>query len=140
MRTTLSQLVLVARMTSALRPSYRAVLDAIWERKPFGADQAMSLADVQEWCRLHGIEISDRVVKAAVKELIEVYGVPIGARRQAPCGYYLIVAPEDIQKALDPLVGEIRSLVKRCKALDPDTIYMRQVLGQLEVEFGATAQ
>lgn len=140
MRSTLAQLVYFARMTSAMRPSYRAVLDALWERKPFGANQAMSLADVQEWCRLHGCVVSDRLIKAAVKELIEKYHIPIGASRQAPVGYFLIVSDEDAQKAVNHLEAEALSLLRRCRVLSPKSDYGRQLLGQLEVEFSAQAQ
>lgn len=78
--------------------------------------------------------LSERAVKAAVKALLEDHDVAIGSSRGKDHGYFLIVNDAAAAAATRPLLAEIRSLARRCRALDPRTSrYLRGLLGQMEV-------
>jgi hypothetical protein len=78
--------------------------------------------------------LSERSVKAAVKDLVETHSIAIGSARGKDHGYFLIVTDGAAQAATRPLLAEIRSLARRCRALDPRTNrYLRGLLGQMEV-------
>lgn len=76
--------------------------------------------------------LSDRAVKQLAKDLLEGYGVPIGAHRQPPYGYFLCVTPEDYAVARRPYHQEVLSLLRRLKALTPDQRLL-ELYGQLEL-------
>jgi hypothetical protein len=78
------------------------------------------------------LQVSPREVKSLAKELTERYGVPIGARRQPPYGYFLCVTPEDYAAARRPYLNEVLSLLRRLKALNPDQRLL-ELYGQLEL-------
>jgi hypothetical protein len=107
----------------------RLVLDALEGR--LGAASAMSIAEMQRQlaCDGHGA-LSDRDIKAAVKELVEEGGVPVGSSRSKPFGYFLIVSDEDAEIAVRPLLGELKSIAGRIRKLSPKTDYVRHLLGQ----------
>lgn len=63
------------------------------------------------------VGMSPRDVKAAIKSLIEDFGIPIGASRGKPCGYFLIVTPDNLEQALRPLKHELESLARRVRKL-----------------------
>ena len=77
-----------------------------------GAEQALPLRTIST-----RLGMSQRAVKAAVKSLIEDFKLPIGASRQEPYGYFLIVTPEDLKKALGPLAHELESIAVRLDVL-----------------------
>jgi len=79
------------------------------------------------------IFLHPRTVKAAIKQLIETHGIAIGATRGAEHGYFFITTDEQAQKAVEPLLSEIRSLAIRVRALSPSTPYIQHLLGQMEV-------
>jgi hypothetical protein len=125
--------VLLALHDQALDPCSRAVL---WRlREAAGRAQAVSIAAMQSgWASAGNKVYTDREVKAAVKLLLEERGVPIGSSRSGLHGYYLLVTPEDIDHAQRPLVGEIRSLARRLRAIDPKSEISRALCGQLGIE------
>jgi hypothetical protein len=49
-------------------------------------------------------------------------------------GTYLLCTPDDIDEAQRPLVGEIRSLARRLRAIDPKSEISRALCGQLGIE------
>lgn len=100
-----------------------------------GRDKALSIAAMQGAWDYAGQHIwSERVVKAAVKELLEDCGVPIGSsRRSGNSGYYLISSCADLEAAERPLKGEVLSLLKRLRTINPRTDFCRHLAGQFEI-------
>lgn len=99
-----------------------------------GCSDRVSLFSLQSELERRGLLFSPRLIKRAIKELIETHGIAIGAARQANRGGYFFVATDaQAQKAVVPLMGEIRSLAKRIRALSPATPYIQHLLGQMEV-------
>jgi biotin operon repressor len=78
------------------------------------------------------LKVSPREVKQLAKTLTEQHGVPIGARRQPPYGYFLCVTPDDYAAARRPYLNEVLSLLRRLKALNPDQRLL-ELYGQLEL-------
>jgi hypothetical protein len=114
-------------------PSFvRAVLRALLD---LSSVEAVSLFQIQDHLdRRYRTIVSPRLVKRAIKELIETYGIAIGAGRgTATHGYYFILSDKQAQEAVVPLLGEIRSLAKRVRCLSPNTPYIQHLLGQMEV-------
>ena len=62
--------------------------------------------------------MSPRMIKRTMKSLIEDFGLPIGGSREKPFGYFLIVAPDDLRRALRPLAHEMRSMRRRMDSLE----------------------
>jgi hypothetical protein len=104
-------------------------------RNRIGRAQALTIFGLQHIWRLREEKVwSDRDVKAAVKELVEERGVPIGSARSGLAGYFLCVSAEDIDAAERPLLGEVRSLAKRLRAMNPKSEISRAICGQLGIE------
>lgn len=117
---------------TAMSPCARAVLLRI--RDAAGRERAVSIYALQAYWRLHGMKVyCDREVKAAVKELLEERRVPVGSARSGACGYFLLISPEDIDQAERPLVGEIRSLARRLRAINAKSEISRILCGQLGI-------
>jgi hypothetical protein len=77
--------------------------------------------------------MSAREVKEAVKSLIEDFKLPIGGSRQKPYGYFLIVTADDLEQALRPLTGEIRSMARRVRALTSEQ-QLGEIFNQVRME------
>lgn len=82
------------------------------------------------------LKTTEREVKQHAKTLTEEFGIPIGASRQQPHGYYLCVTAEDYAAACRPYIHEVQSLVRRLHALHP-TPRLSEILGQLQLELDA---
>lgn len=103
-----------------------------------GRQNALSIADMQRLMQRRGGYVwSDRVIKAAVKNLVEERGLPIGSSRcsDAP-GYFYAVETADLEAAERPLRGEIISLAKRIRAFNPRSDFARHLAGQQELTGG----
>lgn len=88
-------------------------------RRHRGAADPITIAQLQKNLR-HGPDdrlTSPRLVKDSIKQLIEVFGIPIGASRRPPAGYFLIVTPADAEAAARPLLAEIHSLSRRLRCI-----------------------
>lgn len=121
-----------AMASNRVSPCARAVLLRL--RDVGGRQRAVSIWALQSFWRISQTRIwGDRDVKAAVKELLEEHGVPIGAARSQPAGYFLLVTPEDIDEAERPLIGEIRSLARRLRAVNAKSEISRLLCGQLGI-------
>jgi hypothetical protein len=125
--------VLAAMADQAMSQRARAVLERV--RLAVGRDNAVSIYALQFYWRFRELKAwTDRDVKAAVKELVEERGVPIGSARCGTPGYFLCVTPEDIDAAERPLLNEVRSLAKRLRAMNPKSEISRTLCGQLGIE------
>jgi hypothetical protein len=111
----------------------RAVLGTLrYLASPCGSP--VSLSSIQSQLRRsQNLWLSDRLIKRAIKELIETHGIAIGAARGSAHGYYFITTDAQAQDAVAPLMAEIRSLATRCRALSPSNHYIQHLLGQMEV-------
>lgn len=76
---------------------------------------------------------NERTVKAAVKDLVERFGMQIGASRKPPYGYFFILTAEDREEARRPLRNELKSLARRLRALSSKLEIARE-WGQIQVE------
>ena len=95
---------------------------------------AVPLAEVQRYAkRVIQVDLGDRTIKAAVRLLIDKYGVAIGSARGKRHGYFFITTDEEATAAAAPLLAEIRSLAARCRTLSPKNPYIQHLLGQMEV-------
>lgn len=117
----------------ATSPCARAVLILI--RDAAGRSNAVSIHELRAIWIVRSLKVySERDIKAAVKELLEDRGVPIGSARCGSPGYFLLCSPEDIDQAERPLVGEIRSLARRLRAINAKSDISRALCGQLGIE------
>lgn len=108
-----------------------------------GAAQAVSIRQILrvmnaglEDYALHpsaGVGWNERNVKAAVKDLIERFGIPIGGSRKPPYGYFLILTAEDQADAARPLVNELKSISRRVRSLSSKQDLAR-LFGQVQLE------
>lgn len=119
-----------------LSPAAAAVLVLLDEFQAAGSERALPIKRMQQVWLVRGSTVySDRCVKAAVKELLEEHEVPVGSSRVTDAsGYFLICTDDDRQKAARPLAGEIVSLAKRLRTIDPKSRYARLLMGQQELE------
>ena len=77
-----------------------------------GAARAIPLREVAE-----KLSLGDRELKEMAKVLTEDFGIPVGARRQRPYGYFLCVTAEDLELAAQVYIHELISLARRIRAL-----------------------
>jgi hypothetical protein len=80
------------------------------------------------------LQANEREVKQLAKTLTEEYGVPVGANRQPPYGYYLCVTAEHRRAAKQVYIDEIISLARRARALDPEMTVL-ELKGQGRIVF-----
>lgn len=99
-----------------------------------GAARPVPLDDIRGWALdVMGQALTERTIKLAVKLLVEKYGVAIGSSRGAQHGYFFITTDDEARRAAAPLIGEIKSLARRCRTFTPKNPYIQHLLGQLEV-------
>jgi hypothetical protein len=112
--------------------AWAVVYQLTGQHKAYGRKNAVTIQQIQEKMARNW---SDRVIKAAVKELIEEHEVPIGSARGASHpGYFLIVDEEDRAAAERPLRGELISLAKRLRTINPHSQLAQALYGQLKLE------
>lgn len=118
-----------------LLKSELAVLNALCRPPRFGRDRAFSIAEIQQRWKIAGEPVySDRLIKGAVKSLLEEYEIPIGSCRvPGMSGYFLIITAEDIVETERPLRNEIISLFGRLKAISPKSHFVRMLQGQMDI-------
>ena len=98
----------------------------IWQHK--GRDHPISIARIRELTTM-----SDRAIKDVVESLIVTHKMRIGARRDAPAGYFVIETIEDQQTAVKPYRSQILAMLRRLRVLEsPEEI--RKFLGQMALE------
>lgn len=93
-----------------------------------GAEHAKPLGELAAL-----LKVTPRDAKQIKKTLVEDFGIPIGASRQEPYGYFLCISPEDYELARRPFEGELLSIVRHLRALDGGD-RVREMLGQLKLE------
>lgn len=77
-----------------------------------GAKNPIALAELA-----HESRLTPREVKAMVRSLVVDFGLPVGASRAEPAGYYLAVSADERLAAARPYIHEIRNLAVRVRAL-----------------------
>lgn len=121
-------------------------LDAVLQRGEGPWPLPENARKMLEWLSFHkgakraikGDELAARLkcnvreVKAIAKTLTEDFGVPIGASRTEPYGYFLIETAEELSAVRGIYLDEMRSLARRVRALDPEAF--PGLFGQLELE------
>lgn len=60
---------------------------------------------------------SERSVKGIIEVLRHTYHMPIGARRTAPFGYFLVRTAEEAEEAVEPYRQQVISMWKTLRAL-----------------------
>lgn len=127
-----------ARRSGKLTEAAAAVLDLLTNEPSgphAGRERAMQISLMQgHWRRTGQYVWPERSVKAAVKELLEEHRVPIGSSRVAGhSGYFLLSCVEDVAAAERPLRGEVLSLLKRLRTINPKSDFVRHLAGQEEL-------
>ena len=79
---------------------------------PEVAEKPVSIADLAT-----RLNTNKRTITAWVVFLINHKGVPIGSRRSAPSGYYLITSDEERNNAIAPLTAQALEELKRAEKL-----------------------
>ncbi|MDY2528992.1 hypothetical protein SOP56_03835 [Weissella confusa] len=79
---------------------------------PEGAEQPVSISEIAT-----RLNTNKRTITAWVAFLINHKGVPIGSRRSAPSGYYLITSDEERNNAIAPLTAQALEELKRAEKL-----------------------
>jgi hypothetical protein len=125
-----------ARATNKLSPCESDVLDLLSESVCLGRDKALGIAAMQAVWERRGKRVwPDRSIKDSVKQLLEIFEVPIGSSRaRGSSGYYFLSDSEDLEAAERPLRAEIISLVKRLKTINPKSRFAQHIAGQLQME------
>ena len=120
---------------TSMSPDALAVLDQLADR-PACRTSPVSIASMQQFWKWCGCRVlTDRQVKAAVKELLEVHRIPIGSSKvPGSNGYYFILTEEDRQQAETSLIADIISLAARLKVINPKSAYARLLQGQIVLE------
>jgi hypothetical protein len=104
----------------------RKVLEVLRYHK--GRDNAKPLSELAE-----KLGMNAREIKQQARTLTIDFGIPIGAARQEPYGYFLCVTQEDYAAALRPYMHEIQALAERMRVLKAPARLL-EILGQLQVE------
>lgn len=79
---------------------------------PDGAENPVSISEIAT-----RLNTNKRTTTAWVAFLINHKGVPIGSRRSAPSGYYLITTDEERNNAIAPLTAQALEELKRAEKL-----------------------
>lgn len=116
---------------STVRADRMEVLIAalIWPRR--GRERPISIAEIIQMAGVEGL--TERTVKGVVEQLVVTHRCRIGARRDAPAGYFWIADAEDQAAAVNPYKAQILSMLRRLRVLDSAEDY-RAFVGQLELE------
>jgi biotin operon repressor len=81
------------------------------------------------------LKVDERGVKQYARTLCMDWGIPVGANRQPPYGYYLCVTAEDRMRASRHFVHQAVAELARARAYQPERT-MLELLGQAELEKG----
>ncbi len=106
----------------------RRVAALIWQYR--GRENPVSLADLCKVTSLH-----EREIKGVVERLRVDHGIPIGARRRKPFGYFIVVDAEDARLAVEPYAKQIFSMLRVLRVFTKR--YRRiwvEFAGQLRIE------
>jgi hypothetical protein len=79
---------------------------------------------------------TERAVKGIVEQLVVTHRMRIGARREEPVGYFVVVTAEDLDIACKAYESQIFSMWRRLRVLRQPH-HLRDLLGQLRIEEGA---
>jgi hypothetical protein len=107
-------------------PQEELIGEAIWKHK--GRDRPVPLAQLVE---LAGV--GERTVKGIVESLRDRHRMPIGARREEPFGYFVIVDADDLEIAVQPYRNQILSMWRVFARLAPPSM-RKELHGQLRLE------
>jgi hypothetical protein len=119
---------LIAQTLAAptLEPNARALLLILrYHKGPGNPRSGQELAGALHVC--------DRELKQLARTLLMDFGIPVGASRQPPYGYYLCVTAEDRQRASRHHIHQGAAEFARARALQPERT-MLELLGQAELE------
>lgn len=103
----------------------KVVAGLIWQHQ--GRENPLPLAKLSEVTGR-----SERDVKAVVEQLVVTHRLRIGARRQMPWGYFVIVDAEDLRVACEPYESQIFAMWRRLRILR-SPMEMKELLGQLVI-------
>ena len=79
------------------------------------------------------LKVGERELKQLARTLTMDFGIPVGANRQPPYGYYLCVTAEDRIRASRHHIHQAVAELQRARALQPERT-MLELLGQAELE------
>lgn len=88
-------------------------LSAIVANLPLGAERPITVTELE---KLTGI--GQRSIREYISILIMLYGVPVGASRVYPYGYYIIENETERMEAVRPIKAQIREMELRANRLE----------------------
>ncbi len=106
-------------------PDELLIAGLIWKHK--GRANPISLARLRELTNF-----SERHIKSVVEQLVVTHRIRIGARREEPVGYFVIVDAEDQLTAARTFRNQILAMWRRLKVID-DRRSLVEFLGQLNL-------
>ena len=118
--------ILNGKTAAMVDPKVKHLVWALNKRR--GAASAVKLDHL-----VKSLGVSERQVKQMVKDLVELYGLPVGASRRPPYGYYLAVTAEEIDDTCRNYFREAVSLFHRIQLLAGDQ-RMLEYHGQVPLE------
>lgn len=108
----------------------RVMAEVIWRHQ--GRANPISIAVL---CKVMGK--SERTVKGLKQQLIVTHRMRIGARREPPAGYFVIVDKEDLALTVSAYQGQVIEMWRVLRVL-LEGHELRRLHGQLEFEQGVT--
>jgi hypothetical protein len=137
----LDALVLAALESPELTEHEKEVLRVIAGHK--GSAKAVRAREIAQELGLREGEEGRRFIAGVVETAILLHGIPIGAIRFKPYGYFLIASANDLDLAIAPLWGEVYAHLRRLRMLAGKQFVARmfgQAMLKLDVESGPTAE
>lgn len=98
----------------------------IWKQK--GRANPISIARLRELT-----SFSERQIKGIVEQLVVTHKLKIGARREEPVGYFMIVDATDQETAVRTFRNQIIAMWRRLRVID-DRRSLREFHGQLTLD------
>jgi hypothetical protein len=126
--------VLAALRSEVIEDRTKEILRVIAGHK--GAASAIRSGEIAEQLGLIVGEDSRRIITRAVELFVMFFKIPIGASREKPFGYFLIVDAADLELAVRPLWGEVEAHLRRLRALTSKTVVAR-LYGQTMLKLDA---
>jgi hypothetical protein len=84
-----------------------------------GRESAIKSTSIQRFLRDEcGVKVSNPVLRSMMKDMIEYYGLAIGATPRRPAGYYIIQTESELRENICSLMSRVRSILGRVNALD----------------------
>jgi hypothetical protein len=119
---------------SKITPSREELMVAclIWQH--CGRNNPIAIADIIAKSGVATVK-TERQVKDVVEQLRLTHRILIGAKREAPFGYFRVMDAEDLEVAVRPYKHQIRAMGRVLRAMLPQA-EVSEFFGQLQLDTG----